>query len=40
MIIPIVDTDLNGLLGRDEYLVFHKCLNRALLSGEPRVSPV
>ncbi len=36
VIIPIVDTDHSGTLGRDEYLVFHKCLNRALLSGEPR----
>jgi Ca2+-binding EF-hand superfamily protein len=36
VIIPIVDTDHSGTLGREEYIVFHKCLNRALLSGEPR----
>ena len=34
IIIPVVDVDLSGQLSRDEYFVFHQCLNRALLAEE------
>ena len=34
LIIPIIDKDRSGTISREEYLIFHKCLNLALMHEE------